>query len=187
MKIYTKKGDQGHSQLIGAVDVPKNHPRLQAYGSLDELNAHLAMLRALVNSEHCQEHILDIQKHLFRLGMQLATPTDIKNENIKARYAEISALSAEKTADMETEIDLLDASLPEIKCFTLPGGGKASAQCHICRTVCRRCERDCVSLAQSEDIDANILRYLNRLSDYLYVLSRKLCLAEGDECYWDGK
>ncbi len=186
MKIYTKKGDKGKTQLIGGIDVTKNDLRLEAYGSLDELNAHLALLREYIISEHRKEHIIDIQKHLFRISMQLATPSELAHEGIKARCQEISALSCEKLLEMETEIDLIEASLPEIKCFTLPGGSKATAQCHICRTVCRRCERQCVALSQAENIDENILKYLNRLSDYLYVLSRKLCLNEGDECFWDG-
>ncbi|MBO5663605.1 MAG: cob(I)yrinic acid a,c-diamide adenosyltransferase [Bacteroidales bacterium] len=187
MKIYTRKGDQGQTQLIGGVDVAKNDPRLEAYGSLDELNAHLALLREYLSSEHRKEHIIDIQKHLFRLSMQLATPSDLQHEGIKARCESISRLSLEKLQEMETEIDLIEASLPKVTMFTIPGGNKATAQCHICRCVCRRCERNCVSLAQSENIDRNLLKYLNRLSDYLYVLSRKLCLNEGEECFWDGK
>lgn len=187
MKIYTRKGDGGQTQLIGGIDVPKNDPRLEAYGSLDELNAHLALLREYLQSEHRKEHIIDIQKHLFRISMQLATPSSLQHEGIKARCEEISRLSEEKLTEMETEIDLIEASLPKASMFTIPGGNKATAQCHICRTVCRRCERNCVTLAQSENVDNQILRYLNRLSDYLYVLSRKLCLNGGEECFWDGK
>lgn len=186
MKIYTKNGDQGQTQLIGGVEVAKNHHRLEAYGSLDELNAHLALLREYVNSDHRKEHIIDIQKHLFRIGMQLATPETLNNERIAQRCEEISKLSEEKILEMETEIDLIVAALPQAKSFTLPGGCKATAQCHICRTVCRRCERNCVAVSQEENIDGNILKYLNRLSDYLYVLGRKLCLNEGEECFWDG-
>lgn len=187
MNIYTKTGDNGQSGLIGGTRVSKSHIRLDAYGNIDELNAQLALLREYLNSEHRKEHIIDIQTHLFRIGAQLATAPDARHQNLWERYEEISKITKVKIQEMETEIDLIDASLPPQQAFIIPGGNKATAQCHICRCVCRRAERICVALHELSPIDEQILKYLNRLSDFLFVLSRKLCLNECEELFWNGK
>ena len=186
MKIYTKNGDCGQTSLIGGKRVSKATLRLESYGALDELNAHLALLREYIPRESGKGHILDIQRHLFRIGSQLATDPECTNPKVKANYQKVSERSLSEIQDLETEIDLIELALPEHHQFILPGGDKASAQCHICRTVCRRAERCCVALFEQEPGDVNILAYLNRLSDYLFVLSRKLCLNEAEELFWDG-
>ncbi len=187
MKIYTRTGDSGQSGLIGGKRVSKCDLRLEAYGTLDELNAQLAVLRQLTQSENLQEHILDIQKHLFRIGAQLATPSELQNERVLERNRETSLLSDEMVQELENEIDLMEASLPLQQGFVIPGGSMASAVCHVCRTVCRRAERTCVALSSQTAVDESLLRFLNRLSDFLFVLSRKYCLNESEELYWDGK
>lgn len=186
MKIYTKTGDQGQTSIIGGTRVNKNDLRIEAYGCIDELNAQLAMLREFLQSEHRREHFIDIQKHLFRISGQLATPEDCTQARVVKNYQKVSKLSGKLIQELETEIDLIEATLPPMNSFVIPGGNKASAQCHICRTVCRRAERCCVALQAVHPIDPQIIVYLNRLSDYLFVVSRKLCLNETEELYWDG-
>ena len=187
MKIYTKTGDHGQSGLIGGERADKCDLRLEAYGTLDELNAHLALLREYVSSEELGNHLVDIQKHLFRLSAQLATSPLAKSQKVWDNYRQTSERSLQEIQGLEDEIDLMDASLPPLDSFVLPGGNKSSAQCHVCRTVCRRAERCCVALHRQTPVDESILRYLNRLSDYLFVLSRKLCLNECEEMYWNGE
>jgi len=186
MKIYTKTGDCGQTSLIGGRRVSKSDLRLEAYGTLDELNANLALLREHLSTEAGKEHIIDIQKHLFRLGAQLATPPDATNPKILENCQRVTEITESMTEELENEIDLVEASLPVQHSFILPGGNEATAVCHICRTVCRRAERCCVALNEVSPVDAALLRYLNRLSDYLFVLSRKLCLKESEEMFWDG-
>ena len=186
MKIYTRTGDAGQTGLIGGKRVSKADLRLEAYGTLDELNAHLSLLREYLQTDAAKEHIIDIQKHLFRLSVQLATPEEAPHAKTLENFQRVTEISRQMIADLESEIDLVEASLPPQRSFILPGGNKATAQCHICRTVCRRAERCCVALSEVHPVEESLLRYLNRLSDYLFVLSRKLCLNESEESFWDG-
>lgn len=187
MKIYTRSGDKGSSSLVGGERVLKNHPRLEAYGSTDELNAQLALLRTLLNSEEDKKQILDLQKHLFRVSGRLACRKPPENDKMRSLFQDYARQDLEFTKQLEKAIDNIQEKLPAINSFVIPGGSQAAAQAHICRTVCRRAERKCIAVHQTEKLDESLLTFLNRLSDYLYILSRQLCLDEADELYWDGK
>lgn len=187
MKIYTRTGDTGTSSLAGGERVSKNNPRLEAYGSTDELNAQLALLRSLLNTEEEKNQILDLQKHLFRVSGRLACRKLTENNKMHLLFQNYTLQDQELTKQLENAIDQIQETLPAINSFVIPGGTQASAQAHVCRTVCRRAERKCITVHQTEKLDESLLTFLNRLSDYLYVLSRKLCLDEADELFWDGK
>jgi cob(I)alamin adenosyltransferase len=166
MKIYTKKGDEGDTSLIGGTMVPKYHLRIEAYGTVDELNAYIGLIRTFITGP--EQHILSkIQDRLFTTGASLAsdpehskmsTP-DLKNEDVEL---------------LENEMDRMNESLPELKNFVLPGGHQANSFCHVARCVCRRAERHVVELARHEVVNVLVVKYLNRLSDYLFVLARKI-------------
>ena len=187
MKIYTRTGDRGSTSLIGGERVLKNDPRLEAYGSTDELNAQLALLRTMLSSETEKNLVLDLQKHLFRVSSRLACRDKDKNEALTALFKQYAEKDRTLTLELEKCIDQMHESLPNVKLFVIPGGNPASSQAHICRTVCRRAERNCIAVHQQEKLDEALLTFLNRLSDYLYILSRKLCLEDEEELYWDGK
>ena len=181
-RIYTRSGDKGTTALIGGERVAKNDPRVEAYGCVDELGAHIALLSDYATEVGLHEmvELLDqVAVRLMTMEAELALSEKFEGTIGRIESGDVEAL--------ERSIDHYSATLPPFAGFTIPGGHRVISQCHICRTVCRRCERHCVTLSQSEDIDPMILKYLNRLSDYLYVLSRKLCLNEGEECFWDGK
>lgn len=167
MKIYTKTGDTGKTSLIGGKRVFKHHIRIEAYGTVDELIAHLALLRDYQSSEFYNEQILKIQSALMTCGAILAADCDDCKENIPK-------LSNNSIVDLENLIDQMENELPELKTFILPGGDKASSVCHIARTVCRRAERLTISLTEQTKVPDNVIKYLNRLSDFLFVLSRKI-------------
>jgi cob(I)alamin adenosyltransferase len=169
MKIYTKKGDKGETSLIGGARVPKYALRIEAYGTVDELNSHIGLLRDLTDDSMHTEPLLEIQDRLFTIGSQLAS--DPKTVKMK-----LPSLIEEDVEFLEVEIDRMDAELPEMRSFVLPGGHATVSFCHIARCVCRRAERLSIELSHSEEIDGLIIPYLNRLSDYLFVLSRKLSL-----------
>ncbi len=172
MKIYTKKGDEGKTSLIGGTRVPKHHTRIEAYGTVDELNSWIGFLR---DQDIAQNHIvlhLEIQDRLFTIGSHLAS--DPEKSKMKLPELEEADLLA-----LETAMDEMDAALPEMKNFVLPGGNTLVSSCHIARTVCRRAERNTVHLSELELVSPIILKYLNRLSDYLFVLSRKLAAETG--------
>lgn len=180
MKIYTKQGDGGDTQLLGGQRVPKSHRRIVAYGTVDELNSHLGLVRALAIDEHFQDVLLAVQKKLFLIGSHLAQPpgTEVKDLD---RIAEVDIELLEK------EIDKMQSALPELKKFILPGGDQSVAQCHIARSVSRRTEREVRRLAEAEAVDTMILKYLNRLSDYLFVLARSIAYDdEVEEIKWAG-
>lgn len=167
MKIYTRKGDQGQTSLLGGTRVPKHHLRIETYGTVDELNSWIGLLRdQAVSVEHVRD-LLDIQDRLFTLGAGLAVDPG-KNE------VKIPSLREEDVTDLEKHIDRMEAHLPEMKNFVLPGGHPVVSYCHITRCVCRRAERLVTQLSSESPVDALIIKYLNRLSDYLFVLSRKL-------------
>lgn len=167
MKIYTKKGDEGQTSLIGGTRVSKAHLRIDAYGTVDELNSCLGMLRDMIARQDYQEKIAGIQDRLFTIGSHLAADP----ESSRMKLPEIT------DADvffLEKEMDEMDQKLPEMKHFILPGGHTTVSWCHVTRCVCRRAERLTVLLHENQPVEALILKYLNRLSDYLFVLARML-------------
>jgi cob(I)alamin adenosyltransferase len=166
-KIYTKTGDAGKTSLIGGTKVPKSHIRIQAYGTIDELNAFTGLLNDQISDTHSREMLLEIQDRLFTIGSSLACDPD------KEIAMKIPDLKESDILLLETEIDQMSAKLPEMKSFILPGGHVAVSTAHICRTICRRAERLIVELDGKEHLDQPlIIKYLNRLSDYFFVLAR---------------
>lgn len=174
MKIYTTTGDQGMTSLFGGTRVPKHHLRIESYGTLDELNSYIGLLRDSIADPMVGQVLADIQDRLFTAGAQLATPPDKeKLKNGQARL-QIDTIHPEDVVLLETEIDRMDQALAPMTHFVLPGGHPTVSFCHIARCVCRRAERLAVHLNEIEVVEPDILRYLNRLSDYLFVLARKL-------------
>ena len=183
MKIYTKKGDAGTTSLIGGKRVPKYHMRLDAYGTVDELNSYIGLIREQIEDAHTKEILLKIQNNLFTVGSFLA----MENEKDYKKF-KIKKLQQIDIDILEKEIDKMEEELPELKNFILPGGNTVASFCHIARSVCRRSERKANLLSTEVNIDKILLKYLNRLSDYLFVLSRILIKKlNGDEIYWSSK
>lgn len=179
MKVYTKTGDEGKTSLIGGTRVAKNDIRLEAYGSVDELNCYLGMIRSFDIDPKMIEELIAIQAILFVVGGNLATDTAVREVDFKLGCKE------EDVEFLERAMDRMDTELPPLKFFVLPGGNQAVSFCHIARTVCRRVERRILDLNGETEVDGLILRYINRLSDYLFVLSRKVALDAGvDEIKW---
>ena len=177
-KIYTKGGDKGKTSLLGGTRVPKYDDRINAYGTLDELNSFLGLVRDFNISSHYKQVIIDIQNFIFTAEAHLASDSP---ENIK----KLPSLKEEQVALLEQEIDAMNDQLPELKSFILPGGHPVVSYCHISRTICRRAERLVIKLADDYTVDEVIIRFLNRLSDYLFVLARKLSKDFGaDEIPW---
>ncbi|MBI1221444.1 MAG: cob(I)yrinic acid a,c-diamide adenosyltransferase [Bacteroidetes bacterium] len=177
MKIYTKTGDKGETSLIGGVRVVKYHPRIEAYGTIDELNSYLGYVQLSVAEEKDQKLIREIQDRLFTIGSLLASAPGSKMILPDLKQTDIEAL--------ESRMDELDAQLPELKNFVLPGGSKDAAMAHVARCVCRRAERLIIEVSEKETVDALVIPYINRLSDYLFVVARKLVLeAEAEEIPW---
>jgi len=180
MKLYTKTGDEGKTGLIGGTRVSKNDVRLEAYGTIDELNSFIGLLTAYSLKESDREFLRVIQNLLFTVGSHLATDTS------KVPLNKASILSQDAIASVEKEIDRLDALLPALNSFVLPGGSQAGAMCHICRTVTRRAERRLLTMNEYHQIDNQILIFVNRLSDYFFALSRFLTIEiSGKEIYWN--
>lgn len=174
MKIYTKTGDTGTTALFGGTRVPKHHLRIESYGTLDELNAHLGLLRDQPIEEELKANLIEIQKKLFIIGAILATdPQKAKLKNGKERL-DIKKIKNSDVEFLEKEIDRMETKLPEMTHFVLPGGHPIVSYCHIARCVCRRAERYSTALYEQEPFESFALKYLNRLSDYLFVLARKL-------------
>ena len=165
MKIYTKFGDSGETALYGGTRLGKDEPRIEAIGTVDELNAYIGYAQTLVADVDLSELMARVQNHLFDVGADLATPAT------HTKAAEFR-IPADFTTEMETAIDTLSAELPPLTNFILPGGCTAGAILHIARVVCRRSERCVVRLAREEEVNPEILRSLNRLSDLLFVLAR---------------
>lgn len=168
MKIYTKTGDAGDTGLFGGGRVPKDHPRVQAYGSVDELNASIGMAQALEPMPRIDDVLAPIQRDLFSLGALLATPNPDKVRD----YLEKASLGDARIAELERAIDDCESELEPLRAFILPGGTVKAAALHLSRTVCRRAERDVLSMSRSETIPPIVIIYLNRLSDLLFVLAR---------------
>ena len=164
--VYTKTGDKGTTSLIGGTRIAKNHARLEAYGTVDELNTHLGMIRSFDIDDRCKEFIIHIQNHLFTIGAYLATDTNKSDLRSQLNTA-TNTIEA-----LEFEIDNLEDVLPPLTQFVLPGGHPTVSSCHIARTVCRRAERRAIDVLEENEGDYYVVRYLNRLSDYLFVLSR---------------
>jgi cob(I)alamin adenosyltransferase len=167
MKIYTKTGDKGETSLFGGERIWKDNPRIAAYGSVDELNSALGIALSEIQNKKIQIVVRDIQNVLFTVGSDLATPFDKGNKGFV-----IPRLEKESIEKLEKTIDELDSQLPELKNFILPGGLKGAAYLHLARTICRRSEREVVTLSKSSEINSHIGVYLNRLSDLLFVLAR---------------
>lgn len=170
-KIYTRTGDQGQTSLADGTRVSKTHPRLEAYGTVDELSSHLGLLASLISEESDCRFLRHIQQTLFTLSALLAT-----EDSSPYRPA---PLPADAVAEMEQAIDELQTQVPPLRAFILPGGSVAAAQAHVCRTVCRRAERRILALREQAHVDEAVIRYINRLGDYLFVLARSLNIRNG--------
>jgi len=167
MKIYTKTGDKGYTSLIGGTRVPKHHLRIESYGTVDELNSYIGLIRDQDIASYDKETLKQIQDRLFTIGASLAAdPEKSKMIIPDLHHGDIELL--------EKEMDTMDAQLPPLKHFILPGGSNAISFCHIARCVCRRAERLTVHLAEESTVDEKVNIYLNRLSDYLFTLARKI-------------
>ena len=169
MKVYTKKGDTGTTQLIGGRRVSKNSIRIESYGTVDELNSFIGLVRDQQIDSLYKTQLIEIQDRLFTIGSHLAN--DEENSNMK--LPSISELDVE---NLEKWMDEIDELLPEMKSFVLPGGHISVSHCHVARCVCRRAERVIVLLKENDHVEEIIYKYINRLSDYLFVLSRKLTM-----------
>ncbi|WP_421918456.1 cob(I)yrinic acid a,c-diamide adenosyltransferase [Marinifilum sp.] len=179
-KVYTKTGDKGTTGLIGGTRVPKFHLRLEAYGTVDELNSYIGLIRSHQIEKQTRQVLYVIQNKLFLIGSRLAT--DEEKSDLKQKLN----LSEEDISLLENEMDRMDKKLPELNNFVLPGGSQLNGFCHVARTVCRRAERRANQLSVEIDINPLLLKYLNRLSDYLFVLSRKVLLDIGaPEIKWE--
>jgi cob(I)alamin adenosyltransferase len=186
-RVYTRGGDRGETGLVGGQRLPKDAPRIESYGQVDELNAFVGVARATVEDLAARHPalaplgsiLLRVQHELFNLGSILATlPEDVHPRQARVTEAEVARL--------ESEMDAMNADLPPLRSFVLPGGGRLNAELHVCRTVCRRAERASVALARVESVPPEAVRYLNRLSDALFVWSRWASRVTGaPETLWE--
>ena len=184
-KIYTKTGDKGETSLYGGTRVSKAAARVESYGTLDELNAFIGLAKAEISDEKVLNQLQKIQFDLFTVGSEAATPTDkLLLANRKNRLDLM--ISEKEITELELWMDDFDAELEPLKFFILPSGGKAAATVHVCRTVCRRAERAMVFLNETEEVRPELIKYLNRLSDYLFILARYISKISGEkEDYWN--
>ncbi len=166
VKVYTKTGDAGQTSLVGGKRVKKNHERIMVYGTVDEINVNVGALRDKLDNKNFIDVLIKIQNDLFVLGSLLAYDG--------SKEVKLPSLTKKNIDFLEEQIDIMDKDLPELRNFILPGGHPAVSQCHICRVVCRRAERLLVDLMENTDVDLTYVKYLNRLSDYFFVLSRSL-------------
>lgn len=184
VRIYTRTGDRGDTGLLGGGRLPKAHPRVEAYGEIDELNATLGWAIAVLDDEEIRTQLASIQADLFTIGARLATLPPEPGQ----RRPDTPTLPPERTAELERWIDQADAQLPVLRAFILPGGSPGGAALHLARTVCRRAERRVVALAQQDEVDPDIIVYLNRLSDLLFVAARLANHRAGHhDVRWEGK
>lgn len=180
MKIYTKKGDGGMTSLIGGSRVPKHHLRIEAYGTVDELNSFIGLIRDQEIDDRSKKSLIEIQDRLFTIGSQLATEGETKMKLPDVLDSDIQFL--------EKEIDAMDNELEPMRSFVLPGGHTVVSYCHIARCVCRRAERLCVQLKEESGLDDLLIQYLNRLSDYLFTLARKMTQHfNAEEIPWNAR
>jgi cob(I)alamin adenosyltransferase len=185
MKVYTKTGDRGTTALFGGTRVPKDHIRIESYGTIDELNSYIGLIRDQEINNQYKEILIEVQDRLFTIGAILATPPEkevMKNGELRLKKLGITETDIEL---LEKEIDTMEESLPPMTHFVLPGGHQTVSYCHITRCVCRRAERLAVHLSHNEPVAEIAIKYLNRLSDYLFVLARKLSVdLKADEVKW---
>ena len=187
MKIYTKTGDHGETSLFGGTRVKKSNQRIDAYGTVDELNSYIGLIRDQLKDKDLINDLIRIQSKLFTLGAMLATPPEKEKLKNGSDRLKIEKIQEDEIQFLESKMDLMDQNLDPMTHFILPGGHTVVSFCHIARCVCRRAERLTVELADSESIDIHILIYLNRLSDYLFVLARKLTKDyKVEEIPWKG-
>ena len=178
MKIYTKKGDSGHTSLIDGQIVNKHNLSVDAYGTVDELNSFLGLLKDYIKDETIKDILNNIQPKLFSIGSILASG---KNQNILEKVK----IEKKDVKYIEFHIDSMNNELPELKNFIIPGGHKISSYSHVCRSICRRAERRISELNNEQSVDPNILSYINRLSDFFFVLSRYLMYSDKiEETRW---
>ena len=183
-KVYTRTGDSGKTRLIGGKERDKDDPRIETYGTVDELNSHIGLCREMLQEIDSTsylrliEFLHSVQNDLFNLGTQIASPVSEKSETLPK-------ITVDAITNIEDEIDKANEGLSELTSFVLPGGSKINAQFHITRNVCRRAERRAVALSKKEGLDPLNLQYLNRLSDALFVWSRWVSIISDDEeCLW---
>ena len=167
-KIYTRTGDKGQTSLIGGTRVPKFHPRIEVYGTIDELNSYIGLIRDHPIDAHFREVLLEIQDRLFTAESIIALDPEAKTS------VKLPQMFDTDITFLEKEIDSMNEVLPELTSFILPGGHPVVSYCHIARCVCRRAERHAIRLAQAQPVEEKVIQYLNRLSDYLFVLARRL-------------
>ena len=178
--IYTKTGDKGKTSLVGGERVSKAHVRIESYGTVDELNSFIGLLMTSLDDEKDLDFLRFIQHKLFTIGSYLAT--DQEHTELKIE----SKVMPETITRIEGEIDRIDNELPKMRSFILPGGSRSASLAHVCRTVCRRAERQIYHLAETAKVEEPVLVFMNRLSDYLFVLARKECIKNnGEEIKWD--
>lgn len=178
--VYTRTGDKGKTSLVGGQRVSKTDVRIESYGTIDELNSFIGLLMTDVTEETDLAFLRFVQHKLFTIGSYLAT--DQENTELKIE----SKVTPESILKIEQEIDRIDNGLPKTRHFTLPGGGRSAALAHVCRTICRRGERNIYRLFDISPIEDNVLIFINRLSDYFFVLARKECIKNnGQEIIWD--
>lgn len=185
MKVYTKTGDTGTTALFGGTRVPKHHIRIESYGTVDELNSHIGLIRDQEINPIYKSVLIEVQDRLFTVGAILATPPE--KETLKSGEKRLQNLGIVETdiEFLENQIDTMEESLPPMTHFVLPGGHTTVSYCHIARCVCRRAERLAVHLNDIEPTNEMVIKYLNRLSDYLFVLARKLSYdLKADEVQW---
>jgi len=185
MKVYTKTGDTGTTALFGGTRVPKDHTRIESYGTVDELNSYIGLIRDQEINQHYKDILIEIQDRLFTVGAILATPPEKEVlKNGQKRLQNLGIIESDIEL-LEKEIDTMEDSLPQMTHFILPGGHTTVSYCHITRCVCRRAERLAVHLSHNEPVADIAIKYLNRLSDYLFVLARKLSKElNADEVQW---
>ncbi len=185
MKVYTKTGDTGTTALFGGTRVPKHHIRIESYGTVNELNSHIGLIRDQDMSDLYKNVLIEVQDRLFTVGAILATPPEKETlKNGQPRLQNLGIVESD-IEFLENEIDTMEEALPPMTHFVLPGGHTTVSYCHIARCVCRRAERLAVHLNDIEPTDERVIKYLNRLSDYLFVLARKLSHdLNADEVQW---
>ena len=185
MKIYTKTGDKGTTALFGGTRVPKHHLRIESYGTVDELNSYIGLIKDQEVGKQTKNSLIKIQNELFTLGAMLATPPEKETLKNGKERLNIPKVETNSIQFLENEMDAMNEVLPQMTHFILPGGHQTVSFCHIARCVCRRAERLSTSLNEQEVINPAILMYLNRLSDYLFVLARKLSKdLQAEEVKW---
>lgn len=177
--IYTKTGDGGSTSLVGGTKVRKTHIRLESYGTIDELNSHVGWLNGVIEEKEHHAFLLFIQHKLFTVGSYLATETESKQPNTA------SIITGNDILRIEEQIDRIDTTLPRLTRFVLPGGNEAASRAHICRTIARRAERNVYRVAEDFPVAEEVLIFLNRLSDYFFVLAREQSNKTSEEIYWE--